>query len=180
MTLDFRTKGVVKVSMIEYIDEITQAMDAACKEFDDGYKTVTYRNKIHTAAPDDLFKVNVDEVKLSQAQAKAFHNIVAKALYAAKRSRPDIALAVAFLTTRVREPDVDDWRKLTHLNGYLKATRELPLVLGAVSTGVLHWHVDASFAVHPNMRGHTGGTLTMGRGCPISTSTKQKLNTKVS
>jgi len=53
-------------------------------------------------------------------------------------------------------------------------------VLGAVSTGVLHWHVDVSFAVHPNMRGHTGGTLTMGRGCPISTSTKHKLNTKSS
>ena len=28
------------------------------------------------------------------------------------------------------------------------------------------------------MRGHTGCTLTMGRGCPISTSTKHKLNTK--
>ena len=103
-----------------------------------------------------------------------------KALFAAMRSRLDTALAVAFLTTRVRGPDVDNWRKLTHLNGYLRATRELPLVLGAVSTGVLHWHVDASFAVHPNMRGHTGGTLTMGRGCPISTSTKQKLNTKSS
>ena len=111
---------------------------------------------------------------------KAFHNIVAKALYAAKRSRPDTALAVAFLTMRVREPDVDDLRKLKHLIVYFRATRELPLVLGAVSTGVLHWHVDASFAVHPNMRGHTGGTLTMGRGCPIFTSTKHKLNTKSS
>ena len=30
------------------------------------------------------------------------------------------------------------------------------------------------------MRGHTGGGLTMGQGCPISTSTKQKLNTRSS
>jgi hypothetical protein len=42
------------------------------------------------------------------------------------------------------------------------------------------WYVDASFAVHLNMRGHTGGGLTMGRGFPISVSTKQKLNTKSS
>jgi hypothetical protein len=35
-------------------------------------------------------------------------------------------------------------------------------------------------AVHPNMRGHTGGGMTMGRGFPISVSTKQKLNTKSS
>jgi hypothetical protein len=46
--------------------------------------------------------------------------------------------------------------------------------------GVLKWHVDGSFAVHPNMRGHTGGGLTMGRGFPLSSSTKQKLNTRSS
>jgi hypothetical protein len=42
------------------------------------------------------------------------------------------------------------------------------------------WYVDALFAVHPNMRGHTGGGLTMGSGFPISVSTKQKLNTRSS
>jgi hypothetical protein len=42
------------------------------------------------------------------------------------------------------------------------------------------WYVDASFAVHPNMHGHTGGGLTLGRGFPISASTKQKLNTRSS
>jgi hypothetical protein len=40
------------------------------------------------------------------------------------------------------------------------------------------WYVDASFAVHPNMRSHTGGGLTMGRGFPISVLTKQKLTVK--
>jgi hypothetical protein len=40
------------------------------------------------------------------------------------------------------------------------------------------WYVDALFAVHPNMHGHTGGGLTMGQGFPIVASWKQKLNTK--
>ncbi len=52
----------------------------------------------------------------------------------------------------------------------------MPLVLGATSGGVLHWYVDAAFAIHPNMRGHSGGTLTLGIGFPISSSSKQKLN----
>jgi hypothetical protein len=30
------------------------------------------------------------------------------------------------------------------------------------------WYVDALFAVHPNMCGHTGGGMTMGKGFPIS------------
>jgi hypothetical protein len=42
------------------------------------------------------------------------------------------------------------------------------------------WYVDASFAVHPNMHGHTGGGLTLGRGFPILVSRKQKLNTRSS
>jgi len=51
------------------------------------------------------------------------------------------------------------------------------LVIGANGTGVLSWYVDASFAVHPDMRGHTGGAMTMGRGFPLDKSTKHKLNT---
>jgi hypothetical protein len=40
--------------------------------------------------------------------------------------------------------------------------------------------VDASFAIHANMRGHTGGGLTLGRGFPIINSTKQKPNVRSS
>ena len=47
-------------------------------------------------------------------------------------------------------------------------------------TSVVSGWVDGSFAVHPNMRGHTGGGLSLGRGFPITTSSKQKLNTRSS
>jgi hypothetical protein len=55
-----------------------------------------------------------------------------------------------------------------------------PLILSASGSGILKWWTDTSFAVHPNMRGHTDGGLSMGRGFPIITSTKQKLNTRSS
>ena len=42
------------------------------------------------------------------------------------------------------------------------------------------WYVNASFAVHPNMHTHTGGGLTMGRGFPIVSSTKNKVITRSS
>jgi hypothetical protein len=35
----------------------------------------------------------------------------------------------------------------------------------------------ALFAVHPDMKGHTGGTMTMGTKFPLDKSTKHKLNT---
>ncbi len=166
MTLDFATSKIVKVTMLEYVDEIIGSWDKACGELDDGYKDVSGRKRIATAAPDDLFKVDEDAMKLDHARAKAFHNIMAKGIYVPKRARPDISLSIAFLTTRVKGLDIDDWSKLCHLVEYLRSTRGLPLILAANSTGVLSWYVDALFAVHPDMRGHTGDTMTMGTGFP--------------
>jgi len=45
---------------------------------------------------------------------------------------------------------------------------------------VIYWWVDASFAVHPDCRSHTGATVSFGTGAPISISTKQKINTRSS
>ncbi len=62
----------------------------------------------------------------------------------------------------------------------LCSTGRLPLILVADGTGVLSWYVDASFAVHPDMKGHTGGAMTMGTRFPLDKSTKHKLNTRSS
>jgi hypothetical protein len=83
----------------------------------------------------------------------------------------------------VQAPDKDDWKRARartrarHLMKYLRGTHMLPLILSANGTGILKWWVDAAFAVHPNMQGHSGGGLSLGRGFPIVSSTKQKLNT---
>ena len=44
----------------------------------------------------------------------------------------------------------------------------------------MKWSVDSLFAVHPNMRGNSGGVFPLGRGFPIVSYTKQKLNTRSS
>jgi hypothetical protein len=169
--------------MTEYVKEIVEAWDKAEKLSGDGFikvKSKCGKKSRTTAAPEDLFKINEDSMKLNSDMATAFHNIVAKVLYMVKRARPDASVPIAFLTTRVRSPDINDWRKLEHLMEYLRSTVDMPLILGAKAGGILNWYVDASFAVHSNMIGHTGGGLTMGRGYPIVSSTKQKLNTRSS
>ena len=48
---------------------------------------------------------------------------------------------------------------------------------------MLDWWVDASYAAHGDMQGHTVGTMSMGkdgRGSIISLPKKQKINTKSS
>ena len=59
----------------------------------------------------------------------------------------------------------------------LSGTRDLALRLSAIGALCVKWFADASFAVHPDMKSHTGHTVTMGRGSMVSNSVKQKLNT---
>ena len=106
---------------------------------------------------------------------------MAQLLFTGIRCRKDAQKAIAFLTTRVRKPDKDDWKKLRIFIGYLKRTIRLPLILQSDRINVLKWWVDASYAAHDDMWGHTGGTMSAGKdgsGSIISISKKQKLNTK--
>ena len=71
---------------------------------------------------------------------------------------------------------MDDYKKLARVMKYLRGTTTMPLTLQADNMHVMKWWVDASFAVHPDMKSHTGGTLTFGRGTVYGTSTRQKIN----
>ena len=66
------------------------------------------------------------------------------------------------------------------LMGHLKAMNKMVLMLKADKIDSMKWHVDAGHTAHNDMQGHTGGTMTMGKGATHSKSTKQKLNTKSS
>jgi hypothetical protein len=158
MTLDYTVRGQVKITMFDYVDEILTAFDKA-EPNGGGAKT--------SAAPDSLFKVDENCEKLKQDKAVEFHNLVAKTLYSTKRVRPDTCTAIAFLTTRMQTPDKDDWNNLVHLMRYIRGTRTIPLILSANGSDILKWWVDALFALHPNMRGHSVGGLSLGRGFPI-------------
>ena len=63
---------------------------------------------------------------------------------------------------------------------YMRETEELPLILGADGSGFIKWLIDTSYATHVDLKGHSGGGVTLGRGFPFNGSTKQKLNTRSS
>ena len=118
--------------------------------------------------------------KLSEKDAQAFHTIVAKLIFLCKRAQPDILTGAAFLMMRVRDPDEDDDKKLSRILKYLSGTRDIVLTLESDGTRTVKWWVDAGFAVHQDMKSHTGGMMPMGRGALYFASSKQKLNTKIS
>jgi len=171
MIMDYSKPRKLQVDMKEYIIKLVEDFEGLGYFLKDGIKT---------PAAEHLFKVNGKCEKLNNKMKEEFHTFVAKALFLCKRGRPDISTAEAFLTTCVMEPDTDDWKKLMRMIAYLKATKDLILTLEADNYNSLKWFIDASYAVHDDMRGHTGGGLTLGKGAVYSRSTKQKINSKSS
>jgi len=93
---------------------------------------------------------------------------------------PDLLLGSSFLSTRAKEPNSNDWKKLGKLFRFSRATQHLKLTLEADGIQVVKWFIDVSFAVHGNMRSHTGAMMMLGKGCMYASSARQRLNTKSS
>ena len=92
----------------------------------------------------------------------------------------DIHISVAFLTRQVKARNEDEWKKLRRLLQYVKCTIRLPLILSADNLNIVKWWVDTSYAAYDDILGHTGATMSLGRGSLFSMSKKQKINTKSS
>ena len=160
--------GTFTISMRDYIQE---AIDA--------YEGPIIENK-PTPAGHGFFEIDVLSPLVTQAQQEMFQHIVARLLYVAQRCRLDIQLAIGFLCTRVSKTTSQDLRKLKQVLQYLRGTIDDTLTLGANNPMKMETWVDASYAVHHDMKSHTGGVITLGTGAIMSKSSKQKLNTKSS
>ena len=70
--------------------------------------------------------------------------VVDQLLFLCNRARRDIQVSAAFLATRVKNPDVDDWGKLRRVLKYLKGTKHMKLTLTVNDLSMIRWSVDAS------------------------------------
>ena len=104
MALDYRTPGVLKVSMYKYLDEVLASWE----------KLSSSTGTKESATPSKLYVVRDKAELLDKKHKEGFHTVVAKMLFVAKRAR-DSGTSVAYLTTQVQEPDEDDWLKLDDL-----------------------------------------------------------------
>ena len=166
--MEFCEDGVLEVSMFKYLNNVIEDSPEIIR----GRAAMPSHNK--------LFKIRDDAEakKLSKEQVLAFHHTVAQLLFMATRARRDIQTAMAFLTTRVKSPDEDDWGKLKRVLKYLNGTRYLKLQLTVKSMEMLKWYVDGSHNVHWDCEGHGGAVFTLGERATSIYLRKVKSNTR--
>ena len=169
VTYDFRTRGVLKLRMDNYVVRMLEAFSVK----------LTDKDVAATPAGNNLLERGTGK-RLDPKRSEEFHSQVAKGLFLSKRARPDIHPVISVLATRIQSSNESDWRKLVRLMKYLNGTREFHLTLKMNDEIVFKWSIDASFAVHPDYMSQTGAVMTMGKGAMQSVSRKQKLNTRSS
>jgi hypothetical protein len=168
MDICFMDNGTATIKMKEYLKE-------AMSEFGEQIS-----KSAASPAKRDLFEIDEDSEILGKDRGEIFHSVSAKLLYVSKRGRLDTQLTVAFLCTRVSRSTEQDWVKLKRLLEYIHGSLDEFRVIGADDLGRMMTWVDASYAVHRDMKSHTGGVVSFGTGALMSKSSKQKLNTKSS
>ena len=102
MTLNYSVPGQVSIDMSHNVEKMV-------KEFSqENLKGAS------VASPwnENLFKVQHDSAPLEKEQAKLFHTMTMQGLFLCKCGCPDIAAAIAYLTTWVQKPNCTDWTKL--------------------------------------------------------------------
>jgi hypothetical protein len=165
MILDFSIPGVLQVDM-------TPNVKSMIEELPDKLS-----GKTKMPWNENLFKVDPTSKHVKNEQAKVFHTFVLKGMFLCKCGHQDIQPAITFMATRVTEANKGDWKKLVKMMNYLKATKDDVPCMSANDTSTIKLHVDAAFAIHIDMKSHTGATMALGSGTICSISTKQKVNT---
>jgi hypothetical protein len=165
MTWDFSIPKSVSISMLGYTSDL---LDFA-----------SVPGSVLTPATESLFDIR-ESPPLRADAAERFHTLTAKLLYLAKRTRPDILLAVSFLTTRVNCSTDDDLSKLHRVIKYLNSCPDLGINLEASDPSGIRAYIDASYGIHVDGKSHSALISSLGMGPIATASSKQKIVTKSS
>jgi hypothetical protein len=95
-------------------------------------------------------------------------------MYIARLTRPDILLAVSYLSTKSQQPTEGDYKNALRILSYLQETLNYGLQIHCTELR-LHLHCDASWASHRDGNSHTGWILKLGQSYLGCKSSKQRV-----
>ena len=124
-----------------------------------------------------ILEVKKATCEMSNRDTQAFHTIVEKSSFLWNWYQFDILTAKTFITTRVIDSNEGEDKKLGRILKYISGMRDLVLNLESDRTRMMKCWMAAEFAVHQDMKSHTGWMILMGKGALYSASNKHKLNT---
>lgn len=167
ISFDYK-KRIIRYDNSLYIQELADNYDI--KED----SNLPFTQSFMSSDSEDIYMDNV----------KKYKSLVMSLFYVGKRTRPDILFAVSYLATKCAEPTELLFEKAKKVLSYLKSTKSLRLTHTCTNNGpkkLLFAFIDASYAIHDDMKGHSGCLIfDESNNLLFASSTKQKLMSKSS
>ena len=134
-----------------------------------------------TPCTQDIFKRPESELDGDPVDVTEYLSKLMKLMFLATRTRPDLLTTVTALATKCKSPNHHDMNRLDRVIGYVYTTKDMGIKLHVKDIKV-YAYIDASWACHIDLKGHTGIVCTLGKmGFPIMfKSQKQKVVTRSS
>jgi hypothetical protein len=149
MRISKDASGKVSVDQPAYVEELVS----------DIWEDVVHSSPSHK---DILSRTSVGNKLIDP---KDYRSRVAKVMYLATKTRPDLLFTVSTLASRSSDPHEADVKSLNHLYEYLNTHRDKRMVFNC-SNMELTASVDASHDIHRDSKGHSGLVVKIG-GVPV-------------
>ena len=108
-----------------------------------------------------LFKTNNNEENLQEKQRQDFNTTAPRDLFITKMDRPEIHTAIKYLSTILKNTNIDDWKKLRRPMMYLVRKKEPLLRLKVDHLNVLKLHIYAYNPIHCDTKENTVASLSI-------------------
>ena len=154
MTIDLQNPGELWVTMVYWLKGVLEDLPEVVKEGSKSPEAYHMFQVIH----------EYERMLLNKERETSFHHTMAHLLFFTRRGSKYIKISITLLFNQLRRTDKAYWRNLVRVLRYIIGTLHLPLILMSDSLSVIKYWVDASFAAHPDWKGHTGAMMSMGSG----------------
>jgi len=163
MFFDFSNKNKVTINMNNYIEKLLND------------------HKITRGCDNPVLQEIKDSPLLDQNKQKFIQSGVAKLLYLATRTKPDILYPVNKLCSRVNKYTEQDQKQFYKILEYLYNNRNTGITLESNDNeSNIEAYIDASYGTNTDRKSQTGLYITYGKGPIICKSTKQNIVAKSS
>lgn len=163
IVIAYDNDGIITLSQQNYIK----------KEILDVYPTRTSRS----STPAGILSCN-DNESTEIVDKNMYLQKLMKLYYVAAHTRPDILTAVSYASV-TNTPTITDDSKLDRIITYIAETNHMVMHISPGNLD-LFAHFDASFAIHSDMKSHSGKIIYLGKVPIYVKSSKQKQNAKSS
>ena len=156
------------------------------KRSEDGYYDISQRNYIDKLLNEfNLLNAKESQYPLDPGYFKfdtvveyerpdVYQKAIGSLLYLAINTRPDIAVATSILGRKVSAPLNADWNEVKRIFRYLKATKDVSLIIKNNGTAKVICYVDADWANDRTDRKSNSGCVIMFNGAAIHWFSKKQ------